>query len=147
MLEFYEGIKQNLILPHEGLQQTAQASPAGDIRKKDLLQRKFFLAGCSARFFFGFNISVATRELDKHLQMVDDFKSYVEGNTGQKVHRVINHLFGNFDTYTCIVSEYALRYTTIRSDCGFLNYLLSHDVVKKNPAAKGWVVELNVLVM
>ena len=135
---FYDVIKGNLILDdHSNV----------DLDKNDLLVNKFFLAGSSARWFFGMNIKDAIADIDTQIDRVSDDMALLKCSSGIKSVNLFSSFlsassFGN----SPIISEYVVRCLTLKCEVAAVTLMSQHDSVKKNPSFHGWVVELAFLV-
>ena len=138
---FYETVKSNFE------ESVVSVTDEGEKKKmKCFLEDKFFLAGHCARWFFSLDYERAIDALDYHLMRVKNCADYVKDLIGNRSEESINHLLSSFgSTCSCIVSEYAVRFITLKCHNGIISAFLMQPAVKKNPSFQGWVVELAFL--
>ena len=131
---FFESIKSNLV-----------NDSSDNLTKEELINSKFTLAGFCARWFFGMNVKNATSDIDNQIKKVGNAKVSLLNLMGSKSPFSVNHLLAQFEDCDCIVSAYVTRRLTLACEFSIIDAFLSHDIVRKNPAFLGWVVELNFL--
>ena len=139
--DFYESVKENL---------TNESTDCNGESKDDVLKRKYCLAGACARWFFGYDYKAAKVDIEKHLKKVKKFTDCVLKLQGDKSVDAVNHVLcllndSDGDSVTVIVSKYATQWLTLKCDFSLIEAFLAQEAVQKNPAFKGWVVELMFL--
>lgn len=110
--------------------------------KEQCLINKYYYAGSSARWFFGVTIKGAIHDLKEYLHTIANFDAYVINLPGHKSHVAVNHVLSSSSV---IVSEFATRYLALKCSFAVVEAFLRQPAVRKNPAFKGWVLELAFL--
>ena len=113
-----------------------------------LLNRKFAIAGYSARWmFFARTHELVGKTVRVCLQEVGDYSNLAQGLTGQRAQIAVNQLVamfrsnGPFPDFQ-LVSRFVTRYVSERCELSFLTAAANAN---PNPAFDGWVFELEFL--
>ena len=113
-----------------------------------LLNRKFAIAGYSARWmFFARTHELVGKTVKVCLQEVGDYSNLAHGLTGQRAQIAVNQLVamfrsnGPFPDFQ-LVSRFVTRYVSERCELSFLTAAANAN---PNPAFDGWVFELEFL--
>lgn len=89
--------------------------------RSELIANKFFVAGSCARWFFGTDTKIVTKEVDDSIKSIHDVEKFVKKMTGSKANNSVNHLISHFGETDALVSEYAVRVLTIKCELAFVN--------------------------
>eukprot|EP01119_Soliformovum_irregulare_P019006 TRINITY_DN5937_c0_g2_i1.p1 TRINITY_DN5937_c0_g2~~TRINITY_DN5937_c0_g2_i1.p1 ORF type:complete len:720 (-),score=99.61 TRINITY_DN5937_c0_g2_i1:71-2230(-) len=127
--------------------QNASTTRALQVRNQ-LLDRKYFFAGGSARCIFGLAFKEVKTVIDAVVNAVNwkDFKN-IEDRTNRHKNSLLA-VFRTWDgqrTQVCVVSQYAVKCLLNRHKHSFIKWAAKQGEIDQNPAWMGWVFQMDVI--
>jgi len=113
---------------------------------EEVVSEKYFTAGASARWMFGFDLEGATNELVRYFNRVGDASLLLKGLSGDMSRSAVNHLITSFPDLdakkrrTCLVSKRAVRYLARFVNMKFIRQAVV--IFNSNPTVIGDIFEL-----
>lgn len=136
--QFLDSVKHNLYVDD------SQAVEDPDVN--ELVERKFFYAGHSARFFFfSTPTKLLTGDLRRLAESVNALKYISNDSIGSRQEGTVSTIQAKVNGHQVIVSGFFVRYFILKCKFKHIQLFLDLEAVKKNPAFEGWVVEWNFL--
>jgi hypothetical protein len=112
---------------------------------KERIASKYYFAGGSSRFMFGYKTEDVLETLEDSIESVDDILPYIKNTVGARSD-IINRLFGIFKeenkTRTSIISQYAANEIALKSGTQMVGSLYQALKNEGNLAMEGWMFEM-----
>ena len=113
-----------------------------DETKDEIIEKKFFIAGYSARWFFSYTYQGTMEAVDRYISKTSDADMYTHFRIGHRDSKTRHHLLALFEgDVNVLVSPYTARLLLRRDEFKVIDTLLQFSEVQKNPAFHGWIVE------
>ena len=122
--------------------------------KEEILKRKFFVAGCSERWFFSYKYLGVVKAIDWCVSKISDVSMYTQSRMGYRGEQAHHRLFALFkgnenpqneQPRQFFVSPYATRTLLLKDEYNVIDILVKFSGVQENPAFHGWIVEFEFI--
>lgn len=90
--------------------------------------------------------ATATQDILMHLKKIVDMEISLKKLVGWRNETCVNHLYAHFNEDYVLVSEYVIRWLSLKYELSAVTAMLNNEVVRRNPAFQEWVVEFAFLV-
>eukprot|EP01097_Dermamoeba_algensis_P012171 TRINITY_DN99_c0_g1_i5.p1 TRINITY_DN99_c0_g1~~TRINITY_DN99_c0_g1_i5.p1 ORF type:complete len:607 (-),score=118.66 TRINITY_DN99_c0_g1_i5:126-1946(-) len=131
-------IHQNLLTGYDNMYLT----------KDELIQRKYFLAGGSARWMFEYPKNEVEHHITNAVRQVADLTRIFSGLQGDLSAPAVNRLISVFNTplgpTSGIVSQAVCQRISRLCDQRFITMASNQQLMKSNPAWDGWIFQIDV---
>jgi KaiC/GvpD/RAD55 family RecA-like ATPase len=142
--EFFNSIEQYLD-SSQNLEEITMIERTEKERIKERIDSKYYFAGGSSRFMFGYKTEEVLETLAKSIDSVGNIMLYIENPIAPRSD-IINRLFNvckeEYKTSTSIVSQYASDEIALKSGTQLVESLYKALKNEGNPAMEGWMLEM-----
>ena len=136
----------NSVLPYLDPKEVKELSPE-DI--PELVERKFYYAGASARWMFTYKIEEVLREIEIKIQQVPDSKVFLSSRVGITNQANSDHLMVRYKSGNLFASFLISKYVTSRllQICEASVFKIAYSLASENenPSFMEWVVEFDFI--
>eukprot|EP01097_Dermamoeba_algensis_P012164 TRINITY_DN99_c0_g1_i11.p1 TRINITY_DN99_c0_g1~~TRINITY_DN99_c0_g1_i11.p1 ORF type:complete len:429 (-),score=82.89 TRINITY_DN99_c0_g1_i11:547-1707(-) len=119
-----------------------------NLTNDEVIRRKYFLAGGSARWMFEFPKKEVEDQITTAVRQVTDFTKIFNGLQGDLSPFTVNQLISVFNTHSGptsgIVSQAVCQRISRLCDQRFITMASNQQLMKSNPAWDGWIFQIDV---
>lgn len=112
-------------------------------RRKERVNRKFYLAGGSVRWMFGFSYTEVERQIDSFIHAIPNKKDIMSGVVGGVSEQAVSHILGrNVDNEYLIQSRYIACKLALSMEAEFISLAKMQPITSSNPSFDGWIFQM-----